>query len=292
MSLLTPGRNRRRALALASSSIAATALLAGCAHDPARGWLPAEPGTTNLTESITNLWVGAWVAALFIGALVWGLMIWIIIVYRKRKNDNELPVQIRYHLPLELLYTFVPIVMVGVLFFYTVQVQNEITDVSATPEVNIEVYAKQWAWDFNYTDEEVWDSGGKAELDGTMAPADDLPTLYLPVGKRVEFTLRSRDVIHSFWVPAFLMKLDIFPLDTRTFQVVPEKEGLYLGKCAELCGEFHAYMLFNVNVVSQDEYDAHIQSLRDLGQEGLLDESLDRDTTAVWDELAEQNKEG
>ena len=293
MSNLTPRQKRRRALSLVAMGAIGATVLAGCASDisPKQGWLPAEPGTTNLTEPITNIWVGAWIAALFIGALVWGLMIWCIIVYRKRKDDNELPVQIRYHLPLELLYTFVPLVMVGVLFFYTVQVQDEITDVSETPDVNIEVYAKQWSWDFNYTDEDVWDTGDMAALDGTMAPAEDLPTLYLPVNKRVEFTLTSRDVIHSFWVPAFLTKLDMFPHETRTMQIVPQKEGTYLGKCAELCGEFHAYMLFNVKVVSEQEYDDHIQSLRDAGQEGLLDDSLDRDTTAVWDELAEANKE-
>lgn len=272
---------------------ASATVLAGCATEasPKQGWLPAAPGTTNLTEPITNLWVGSWIAALFVGVLVWGLMIWAIIVYRKRPGDDELPVQIRYHLPLELLYTFIPMVMVGVLFFYTVQVQNEITDVSETPDVNIEVYAKQWSWDFNYTDENVHDTGDMAALDGTMAPAEDLPTLYLPVNKRVEFTLTSRDVIHSFWVPAFLTKLDMFPLETRTMQIVPQAEGTYLGKCAELCGEFHAYMLFNVKVVSEQEYQDHIQSLRDAGQEGLLDGSLDRDTTSVWDELAEANKE-
>lgn len=293
VSNLTPRRKGRRALTLAAISAASATVLAGCANEasPKRGWLPAEPGTTNLTEPITNIWVGAWIAALFIGALVWGLLIWCVIVYRKRKDDNELPVQIRYHLPLELLYTFVPLVMVGVLFFYTVQVQDEITDVSDTPDVNIEVYAKQWAWDFNYTDENVWDTGDMADLDGTMAPAEDLPTLYLPVNKRVEFTLTSRDVIHSFWVPAFLTKLDMFPQETRTLQIVPEKEGTYLGKCAELCGEFHAYMLFNVKVVSEEEYNDHIQSLRDAGREGQLDDSLDRDTTAVWDDLADANKE-
>src|SRR5699024_4033126 len=149
-------------------------------------------------------WVGSWIAVLFVGALVWGLMIWSIIVYRKRKDDNELPVQIRYHLPLELLYTFVPMVMIGVLFFYTVQVQDEVTSVSETPDVNIEVYAKQWAWDWNYTDEDVWDSGDMADLDGTMAPAEDLPTLVLPVNKRVEFSLTSREFMHSSCVQDIL----------------------------------------------------------------------------------------
>src|SRR5699024_1585062 len=99
VSNLTPRRKGRRALTLAAISAVGATGLAGCANEasPKRGWPPAEPGTTNLTEPITNIWVGAWVAALFIGALVWGLLIWCVIVYRKRKDDNELPVQIRYH---------------------------------------------------------------------------------------------------------------------------------------------------------------------------------------------------
>jgi len=287
---LQPRPRRRRALALTGAGAAAAVFLAGCSVDPARGFLPGNDGTTNLTEMITNLWVGAWVAALAIGLLVWGLLIWCIIVYRKRKNDNTLPVQLRYHLPLELLYTFVPLVMVGVLFYFTVETQNEITDTSQEADVHIQVYGKQWSWDFNYLDEQVWDAGVEAKLDGTMAPADDLPTLYLPVGKRVEFTLDSRDVIHSFWVPAFLYKIDVFPYMTNTFQVVPEEEGTYLGKCAELCGELHGYMLFNVKVVSEEEYDAHIQKLRDLGQTGELDESYDRAVTSQYaDATTEEN---
>lgn len=233
---------------------------------------------TNQTEGIVRLWTGAWLAALCVGALVWGLLIWCVIVYRKRKDDHRLPVQLRYHLPLELLYTFVPILMVGVLFFYTVKTQEEYTDLSAEPDVNIEVYGRQWSWDFNYTDEDVWDSGQPAELDGTMAPAADLVTLYLPVGERVEFTLRSRDTVHSFWVPTFLYKLDVIPGETNRFQVVPQVEGVYLGKCAELCGEQHGNMLFNVAVVSREEYDAHLEQLREAGQTGVLDESYDRQT--------------
>jgi cytochrome c oxidase subunit 2 len=92
----------------------------------------------------------------------------------------------------------------------------------------------------------------------------------LPVGERVEFTINSRDVIHSFWIPAFLYKQDMVPGRTGTIQVTPLQEGTYQGKCAELCGEYHSAMLFNVKVVSRAEYDAYIQTLRDAGQTGSL----------------------
>src|SRR5690606_3998357 len=98
--------------------------------------------------SMINHWNGAGVAAIFVGILVWGLIIWCVVAYRKPKDDNNLPVQLRYHIPLELMYTVVPILMIGVLYFYTVQGTEELTDVSAEPDLEIPAYGKQWGWDF------------------------------------------------------------------------------------------------------------------------------------------------
>ncbi|HIZ35413.1 MAG TPA: cytochrome c oxidase subunit II [Candidatus Ruania gallistercoris] len=242
--------------------------------------MPSDPGITEHTEGVLNLWTGSWIAALCVGVLVWALIIWCVIVYRKRKDDNRLPVQLRYHLPLELLYTFVPIVMVGVLFYYTAILQEEITNPDAEPDVHVTVYGRQWSWDFVYEDEDVWDAGMPAELDGTMAPAGDLPTLYLPVDQTVEIQLRSRDVAHSFWVPAFLYKEDLLPGVENEFVITPGEEGTYLGKCAELCGEYHGNMLFNVEVVSAEEYEQRMTELREAGQTGEMGPELDRDNAA------------
>jgi cytochrome c oxidase subunit 2 len=98
--------------------------------------------------------------------------------------------------------------------------------------------------------------------------------------------LNARDVIHSFWVPAFLYKMDMIPGITNTFQVVPTKEGTYVGKCAELCGEYHSEMLFQVLVVSQQDYDAHMADLAARGQTGSLDTDLGRS------DLSETAREG
>src|SRR6185437_14705936 len=134
----------------------------------------------------------------------------------------------------------------------------------------VNVVGKQWSWDFNYTTQQVYEAGTQAELTGKPLPEGSLPTLYLPVGKRVEFVLTSRDVIHSFWVPAFLQKLDMIPGKVNRFQVVPTTEGTFAGKCAELCGAYHSQMLFQVKVVSQADFDAHIQALKNAGQAGQL----------------------
>lgn len=283
-------RTAARRLRVAGATALAAAvvvLISSCSPATERGWLPSGPGTTDKTDGIIDLWVGSWVAALIVGVLVWGLLIWCVIVYRRRKDDHQLPVQLRYHLPLELLYTFVPLLMVGVLFFYTVQVQSDITTVdSDETDINIEVYGRQWAWDFNYLDYEVWDTGSPAEMDDLSsgpeglqeyADQEQVPTLYLPVDQTVEFTLESRDVIHSFWIPAFLYKLDMIPGRTNTFQVTPQVIGTYYGRCAELCGEYHGYMLFNVEVVSQEDFDQHMADLAAAGQTGELGSDLNRD---------------
>ena len=116
--------------------------------------------------------------------------------------------------------------------------------------------------------------GGVHTLTGKEGAEASLPTLYLPVGKRTEFILTSRDVIHSFWVPAFLQKLDMIPGRVNKFQVVPTETGDFKGKCAELCGAYHSQMLFNVKVVDQATYDAHIAELKAKGNTGQLDNSL------------------
>lgn len=254
-------------------------LLTGCSQEAQRGFLPGVPKgetpVTNQTLRITDLWTGSWIAALLVGILTWGLILWCVAVYRKRKNDDTLPVQLRYHVPLEIMYVVLPIIMVGVLFFYTNKDAVAIQDTSATPDLTVQVVGKRWSWDFNYLDQKVYDTGQQAQQISATGVLADQVTLYLPVGKRVEFHLDSRDVIHSFWVPAFLYKEDMIPGRTNVFQIIPEREGTYAGKCAEFCGLEHSAMLFNVKVVSQAEFDAHVAQLRAAGQTGALGLELD-----------------
>lgn len=243
---------------------AATLGLSGCAAELVdqwgRGGLP-EPATEE-TPLVSNLWIGTWVAALAVGVLVWGLILWSAFVYRRR--DVSLPPQTRYNLPIEFLYTIAPFTIIAALFFFTVQNQDELLEVSEDPDVTIGVVGQQWAWTFNYLDDDVYDTG----------TTTDPTTLYLPVNQTVRFELQSPDVIHSFWVPSFYMKMDVIPGKTNTFQATPNREGRFAGKCAELCGVYHSRMLFNVEIVSQNEYEEHLDTLRDLGQTGEVDAPL------------------
>ncbi|KNX36942.1 aa3-type cytochrome oxidase subunit II [Luteipulveratus halotolerans] len=248
--------------------------LTGCSDLVERGFLPK--GVTSTSEEFTSFWNQTWLWALGVGVLVWALTFWCVVRYRRRKTDTGLPPQMQYNVPIEILYTVVPVLMVAVLFGKTVEMDNTLTDTSKKPDVTINVVGKQWSWDFNYVEAGVYDSGVQAHLTGKKGVEETLPTLYLPVNKRTEFVLTARDVIHSFWVPQFLQKLDMMPGRVNKFQVVPTEVGTFTGKCAELCGAYHSEMLFQVKVVPQAEYDKHVASLKQRGQTGFLSNSLNR----------------
>ena len=257
-----PARRRRvtSALALGAATLASGGCSAELTEQWRRGGFP-EPATEQ-TDLVGNLWNGTWIAALAIGVLVWGLILWAAIAYRRRTND--LPPQTRYNLPIEFLYTVAPLAVIGALFYFTVDRQNEILDTSSEPDLTIGVVGQQWAWTFNYVDGDVYDTG----------TTTDPTTLYLPVDQTVRFEIESPDTVHSFWVPSFYMKMDAIPGRTNVFHATPNREGTFRGKCAELCGVYHARMLFTVEVVSEDEYEEHLEDLRDAGQTGQVEAPL------------------
>ena len=171
------------------------------------------------------------------------------------------------------------------LFYYTARDESALLDVSAKPDVTINVVGQAVELGLQLRRGRRLRVGrpGRARQ-GTGEPLNQQPVLVLPVNKRVEFVLNARDVIHSFWVPAFLQKLDMIPGKTNRFQVVPTQEGTFQGKCAELCGAYHSQMLFQVKVVSQAAYDAEIARLKSLGQTGQLSIDLNREPVLPADQ--------
>ncbi|GAA5074013.1 cytochrome c oxidase subunit 2 [Thermocatellispora tengchongensis] len=215
---------------------------------------------TRQGDIVQTLWNGSWIAALATGAVVWGLIIWACIFHRKKRfSDQELPPQVRYNLPIEILYTVVPIIMVAVFFYFTARDQNEINRITPNPDVTVKVEGFQWSWRF------TTEYQGKTAVE-TGVPVNDYrdakaPQLVLPVDQRVRFELESPDVIHSFWVPAFLFKRDVIPGVHNEFEIdTLDRPGIYAGRCAELCGVDHSRMLFSVKLVSQAEFDQYIAS--------------------------------
>ena len=277
-------KNRSRWLAIPVAT-GLVLLLTGCTDQLVRGFLPGVPGVTNHTDRITGLWTTAWIILWLVGIIAWALMAWAIVVYRRRKGETGIPEQLRYNNPIEVLFTVVPLILVIGFFAFTARDIAAIEQPTENPDVVIEVIGKQWSWDFNYVDANVYESGIQAQFEGQTGVPETLPALYLPVGKTVQIDLRSRDVIHSFWVIDFLYKKDMFPGKTNHMYFTPQVEGTYMGKCAELCGEYHSMMLFQVKVVSQAEYDTYLASLAAKGQTGQLDSSLDRNQNLPGDNV-------
>ena len=218
---------------------------------------------TEQADHVFYLWRYAWIAALVTGIIVWGLIFWVVVRYRRR-HDDEIPIQTRYNLPLEIFYTIAPIIMVIVFFNATINAQNAVLQ-DTEQDRTINVVGQQWSWTFNYTDDEV--TGGEGTNVYSSGTASEIPTLWLPVGETTQFNLYSPDVIHSFGIPAFLMTMDVVPGRINHFEVTPDTIGEYRGKCRELCGAYHSRMLFNVKVVSVEDYEQHLLDLQEAGYE-------------------------
>ncbi|MFF4310093.1 aa3-type cytochrome oxidase subunit II [Streptomyces sp. 900105755] len=294
----SPRRPMRRKLLQAMTAGLVLVSATGCTYkDFPRLGMPTP--TTEEAPRILSLWQGSWAAALAVGVLVWGLIIWSAIFHRRSRTKIEVPAQTRYNMPIEALYTVVPLIIVSVLFYFTARDETKLLSLTdKKPDVTVNVVGFQWSWGFNYITP-VDGVTGDAKTDANLAAIPDRfknefpaaaggvydvgtpgtknpethnpgPTLWLPKGETVRFVLTSRDVIHSFWVVPFLMKMDVIPGHTNAFQVTPNQEGTFLGKCAELCGVDHSRMLFNVKVVSPERYQQHLKDLAKKGQTGYI----------------------
>ncbi len=248
---------------LALGAIGAGVALTGCdsVEDLARLGYPEM--ASDRAPVMHDLWIGTWIAAAVVGIGVWGLIGFAVIRYRRRNADA--PPQKRYNLPMEIFYSLAPFVIIGVLFYYTVIAQDHVLSKVEEPDHVVDVVGQKWSWTFNYREADNPDVGNDVWEAGTV---NHSPDLYLPVGESVRFKLNSPDVIHSFWIPAFAFKMDILPGRTNTFDVTPTREGVYSGKCAELCGTYHAAMIFNVHVVSEAEYNEYLKGLAERGNIG------------------------
>jgi cytochrome c oxidase subunit 2 len=262
---------------LAALGLLGVVTLAGCDVPNNAFWRFGWPnGITDQSQDMRRLWTGSVIAALIVGFLVWGLILFSVVKHRKR--GDELPKQTAYNLPLEIAYTILPFLIIAGLFFFTVVVQDRVTKRSDNPDTTIAVNAFKWNWQFVYPDT----NGPDGKPVNTVGTSQQIPILVVPTDQKIRFELASADVIHSFWVPEFLFKLDVIPGNengrNNVFEVTVRKEGAYVGRCAELCGTYHAFMQFEVRAVSGDDYDAYLQArasgmstydaLREIGQPG------------------------
>jgi cytochrome c oxidase subunit 2 len=231
------------------------------------GW---PEGITPQSERMVTFWTWTVVASLIVGVIVWALILWPVVAHRKK--SDKLPKQFQYNHFLEAIYTGVPSIVVVILFYFTVTTQNYV--LAEEPQdkvgVNVDVLAFQWNWKFTYN--EYVNSNGRhvvprtsdGELVSTTGSTTEIPLLVLPSQKTIHYNLHARDVIHSFYVPEFHFKRDVFPYpeknnQSHTFQNSIDKQGSFVGRCAELCGTYHSGMNFEVRVLDAKQFDAYMQ---------------------------------
>jgi cytochrome c oxidase subunit 2 len=219
---------------------------------------------TKQGEVVVTLWRGSWIAAFGVGAVVWGMILWAVIFHRKRSDRP--PRQVRYNLPIEIMYTVVPFIMVGVFFFFTARDENFINAMPSRPDVTVTVTGYQWSWQFQYPGFKVPGStAGVVTEQGAPWPGR-MPTLVIPENRTVRFNLVSLDVVHSFWIVPFEFKRDVVPGHPNHFAVTPIRTGTFTGRCTELCGVYHSRMLFTVKIVTPAQFQRWISAQQQLQQ--------------------------
>ena len=217
------------------------ALIASACSTRAGVPLPA----TEQGQEVLSLWRVLFWAAVGVGALVLGLMAWCLLRYRRRKGDADgLPPQTPGNLRMEIAYTLAPLVLAGVLFGLAWRTDVRTSRMSARPDLRVDVTGFQWQWRFDYPGEGVT----------TVGAEDRPPELVLPANRTVRFRLVAADVIHSFYVPEFLVKRDLVPGRPVELELRPNRTGRFAANCAEFCGLNHSFMGFDVRVVSHQEF--------------------------------------
>jgi cytochrome c oxidase subunit 2 len=239
--------SRSKALLL----LAPVLLLTGCSQVSGLGY-PED--VTSVNEQSLPLWQGFWITAAVVGIFTLVLILWPAIFHRGKKDGPEFPKQTQYNIPVEIAYTLIPFVITVFLFYYTVQKQNVITEKTNNYAHEITVEGIQWSWQFGYPE-----AGPNAVVTGTP---EQTPTLVVPLGERVRYTLTANDVVHGFWIPAFMIQMQNLPGVTNHLEFTANKLGEFPGRCNIYCGRNHTQMLFKVKVVTPAEYDAYLETLK------------------------------
>ncbi len=233
---------RKRLLGLGAGAVGLALGAAACA--------PVPPTRTGIETR--DLYNGFSYIALVVMAVVLGLIAWSVIRYRARDDDpRNIPPQIREHIPIEITYFAIPQLIVVGMFVASVFVLNNVNALgSAQPGVHdkpliVNVTGFQWGWDFNFPEAGVTVEG----------QPHDYARIELPTHRPIQFVIRARDVIHSFYVPDLLLKRDAIPGVTNRLQIPGiDKPGVYRGQCAELCGLLHSQMIFYIKAVPDNQF--------------------------------------
>lgn len=191
---------------------------------------------SNMPQTVNNVFIVILAISVALLALITFLMIYFVIKYHRKKNTK--PKDIEGNLLLEIVWTVIPTLLVLGMFYYGwigYKIMREVPE----DALEIDVVGRMWAWEFEY------ENGMKTD------------TLYVPQNKAIKLNLRSQDVLHSFFIPAFRVKHDVVPgLEDGFLWFNPTDLGAYDVLCTEFCGQEHAYMKTKVVVIPEEEYNS------------------------------------
>ncbi|CDQ40239.1 MULTISPECIES: cytochrome c oxidase subunit II [Virgibacillus] len=241
-------------------------VLAGCGKENLTAFVPKGYGA----ESSMNLIILSSLIMLFVFIIVFLVYVITLVRFRKKKGQEDfVPKQVEGNKTLETVWTVIPIILVLVLAVPTVAATFDLADESGAKDgINIDVTGNQYWWHFSYAGEEIQTS----------------QDLYIPTGEKVYLNMQSSDVIHSLWVPSISGKMDVSPENENTMYIEANEEGVYWGKCAELCGPSHSLMDFKVVAVSPEEYEQWVEEMKKVDPEAQPQDAVAQDGKAAFEE--------
>jgi len=242
-----------------------SALMLISAHASAAWTLNMPVGVTDISRETYDLHMLITIICAFIAVVVYGVLIWSLVKYRKSKGAKS--ASFHENTTIEIVWTVIPIVILISMAIPSTGVLRQIYDASES-ELDVMITGYQWRWQYSYLDDEGEEVSYFSNL---STPNDQIvgldeknenyllevdEPLVIPVNTKVRFLLTSADVIHSWWVPQFAVKKDAIPGFVNESWVIAEETGTFRGQCTELCGQAHGFMPVVVEVVEQAEFDA------------------------------------
>jgi len=250
----------------AASLLAGGLLLASRAEAAPQPWqMGFQPAASPVMQRIEDFHTGVLIIVVLISLLIFALLVWIAIRYNHR--SNPVPGRTSHNTLLEVLWTIVPVIILVVIAIPSFKLLYYEADIP-TPDLTIEAIGKQWFWTYQYP------TNGKFQFDSLGLSDEDAEkkgeprllgvdnVVVVPVNKVVRVLTTGADVIHSWAVPAFGVKMDAIPGRLNETWFKADREGTFYGECSELCGARHAYMPIEVKVVSEDAFNTWVQTAK------------------------------
>jgi cytochrome c oxidase subunit 2 len=250
--------------AMTMAMISAQAFAADNVGQPTDGAMDFQPGVTHLRDQVMGFHTWILLPVLFgISILVLGLLLWCIVRYNAKANPT--PARFTHNTTVEVLWTVGPVLILLFIAIFSFRLLFDYHDMPK-PDLTVKATGYQWYWGYAYPDQKI-DEYTSNILPEDKAKAAGVPwmlattaPLVVPVNKTVHVLVVGADVIHSWSVPAFGVKIDAVPGRTNDTWFKATQVGTYYGQCSQLCGTDHSFMPIEVKVVSQADFDAWVAS--------------------------------